>query len=135
MHIPYYNSANKIILIIIKKYFLHKKSREKARALVVESVFLSIYELSKDVFGFYYPKWLISNKFDSIGRIKKVNIPVLIIHSKEDTLMPFYHAEKLYQAANEPKELLEIIGTHETSLMDSGTIYEEGLGKFLRNMT
>jgi fermentation-respiration switch protein FrsA (DUF1100 family) len=36
--------------------------------------------------------------------------PVLIIHSADDTLFPIHHAEQMYQAAPEPKEIWIVSG-------------------------
>ena len=35
-----------------------------------------------------------------------VHLPVVIAHSREDTLIPYSHALKLFAAANEPKHLI-----------------------------
>jgi pimeloyl-ACP methyl ester carboxylesterase len=44
--------------------------------------------------------------------IKKFKKPVLIIHSKEDKLVPFYMGENIYKNANEPKEFYEVDKPH-----------------------
>ena len=44
--------------------------------------------------------------------IGKVQVPVLLIHSQTDELIPIAHARRLYQKANYPKELWEVGGTH-----------------------
>jgi hypothetical protein len=44
--------------------------------------------------------------------IKKFKKTVLIIHSKEDKLVPFYMGEKIYKNANEPKEFYEVDKRH-----------------------
>ncbi|MBI5228726.1 prolyl oligopeptidase family serine peptidase [Candidatus Micrarchaeota archaeon] len=39
-----------------------------------------------------------------------MNCPLLIIHGTNDELIPIEHARKLFEVANEPKELVEIKG-------------------------
>ena len=45
--------------------------------------------------------------------IKKIaGIPILIIHSREDTTVPFKMGQELYSNANSPKYFWEIKGEH-----------------------
>jgi fermentation-respiration switch protein FrsA (DUF1100 family) len=44
--------------------------------------------------------------------ITKFKKPVLIIHSKEDKMVPFYMGEKIYKNANEPKEFYPVDKQH-----------------------
>ena len=43
--------------------------------------------------------WLVTQPFDSIRKIKNINVPLLIIHSKNDTRIPFDMGVKLYNAS------------------------------------
>jgi uncharacterized protein len=44
--------------------------------------------------------------------INSIKSPILIIHSREDDLVPYRHAERLFRKAPEPKELLPVGGIH-----------------------
>jgi len=102
--------------------------------LIIESSFSSIYALSYDVFGFHIPRHLISNKYKSIERIKDIRVPKLIVHSKDDDLIPFHHGQRLYEAAPDPKEFLTIHGSHNSAFLDSEGIYVEKLSHFLNSL-
>jgi hypothetical protein len=65
--------------------------------LIMESPFLSAFRVSTRI------KIAPFDKFDNLKRIGKITCPVLIIHGKEDRVVPFRHGKKLYQKANEPK--------------------------------
>jgi hypothetical protein len=39
-------------------------------------------------------------------------VPVVVLHGREDTLIPFAHAERNFAAAREPKRFAEIAGDH-----------------------
>ncbi|HSY97018.1 MAG TPA: hypothetical protein VK793_15455, partial [Steroidobacteraceae bacterium] len=43
---------------------------------------------------------------NSLARIGGVHMPVIIVHSRADTLIPYSHALRLFAAANEPKQLV-----------------------------
>ena len=91
--------------------------------LVLDSTFTSAAEMGKKILPFV-PSFLISVKFDSIGRIKGVKIPKLILHSTEDEMIPYVFGKKLYDAASQPKEFVDIEGTHnEGYLLFNDTFY------------
>jgi fermentation-respiration switch protein FrsA (DUF1100 family) len=71
--------------------------------------------------------------FKTSDYLKKVNCPVLIIHSRNDELVPFEFGQRLYkEAAKEPKEFLEIFGGHNDGFLYSSQIYREGLSNWLK---
>ncbi|MHC1591681.1 MAG: serine aminopeptidase domain-containing protein, partial [Candidatus Helarchaeales archaeon] len=52
-------------------------------------------------------------QIDPLVHVKKIKIPILIIHGEHDELIPPEHSRKLYQVANEPKTLMILPkGTH-----------------------
>lgn len=43
------------------------------------------------------------DKFRNISRIDDINCPVLVIHGRKDDIIPFWHGEKLFKKAIQPK--------------------------------
>jgi len=91
-------------------------SKVKTAALISESAFTSALEMGKKIFPFLPLKWLISIKFDALSKIKDITVPKLIIHSKDDRIIPFKHGRKLFEAAPEPKEFYPMRGGHNEAL-------------------
>jgi len=87
-------------------------SRVPCRALVVESSFTSAADMARRIFPFLPTGLILRYRFDSMSKIDKVNCPVLITHSPDDDLIPFYMGEKLFERAGQPKQFLEISGGH-----------------------
>ena len=58
----------------------------------------------------------------------------LIMHSREDGLIAFPHAENNFAVANERKMLWEISGAHNEFLEGDRARYLEGLNRFLRRL-
>lgn len=104
------------------------------RGLIIDSSFCSSQSLSYDFFGFNLPRFIISNKLESIKKIKDIKIPKLIIHSESDNLIPFHQGERLFERAHEPKEFLKIRGFHNSSILDSKDIYMAGIKSFLESL-
>jgi fermentation-respiration switch protein FrsA (DUF1100 family) len=52
------------------------------------------------------------NPFESITRVKRIASPMLCIHSPEDTVIPIEEGRRLFEAANAPKDFVEVQGGH-----------------------
>lgn len=104
------------------------------RGIIIDSTFISARALGYDILGYNLPEFLVSNRFESIKKIKKINIPKLIIHSEEDDLIPFYHGERLFAEASEPKLFLKILGLHNNCMYESKDIYIAGIKRFLESL-
>jgi len=101
-----------------------------AKALITESMLSSTKDVARVVYPIF-PNFLISSKFDSVSKIKNVNIPKLIIHSKNDEIIPFSQSQKIFKASPEPKKQLVLIGSHNTCFLDSSDVYTSGIREFL----
>jgi fermentation-respiration switch protein FrsA (DUF1100 family) len=55
-------------------------------------------------------------RYDNLEKIARVPVPLLILHSREDELVPYAHAERLLAAASPPKELVTTGGSHNEAL-------------------
>ncbi len=101
------------------------------KMLIIESAFTSTADLGSEIYPFVPVKLLLRFKYKTIENLRKINCPVLVIHSRDDDIIPFEHGQKLFEAANEPKRFLEIFGTHNNGFSISGTVYQKGLEEFI----
>jgi uncharacterized protein len=108
--------------------------REKVGGLVLQSTFTSIPDVGAELLWWLPVRWLNTIKYDTLGRLPRVKAPVLVMHSREDTLVRFHHAEKNFAAANEPKLFHETSGGHNYSLTLEPELCAAGLEKFLKLM-
>ena len=100
--------------------------------LIVESAFTSIPDIGAERFWFLPVRLLSRFEYNTAGMIRQAGCPVLIVHSRDDEIIPFAHGRRLYEAAAEPKEFIEISGGHNDGFLTSGETYTTGLGWFLR---
>lgn len=110
--------------------------RQPLGGLVLQSTFTSIPDIGAELFRWLPVRWISTIKYDTHGKLPLIRVPVLILHSRHDTLVRFHHAEKNLAAANEPKELWEILGDHNDALLttEGRARFEEGLARFLRGL-
>ena len=66
----------------------------------------------------------------TLGKLPRLKIPVLVMHSRRDGLIGFHHAERNFAAANEPKLFYEVHGEHNDPLEERDR-FKTGLEKFL----
>lgn len=104
------------------------------RALIIESSFTSITDLASGSYRWGPLKLMIRFKYNTIGRLKDIHCPVLIVHSPDDRLIPFDHGQALYEAANPPRKFLRITGDHLNGFLKSGSLYVEGLREFISEL-
>ena len=105
--------------------------RHTPGALIIESTFTSLPDIAARLYP-YFPVRLLSRfKYNTAEYLDRINCPVLIVHSRDDEIMPFSHGQRLFEMAKEPKRFLEISGTHNEGFIISGKRYEEGLNTFV----
>jgi len=114
-------------------FMIDVASKNKIRALVVESTFSSGKDMAKAIYPFL-PYWLFSLRLDSASKIKSITIPKLIIHSLNDEIVPYRLGRKLYELAAAPKEFLQIQGAHNNCFYDSEAILKEKIADFLSRL-
>ena len=106
-------------------------ARVKPRALIITSTFTSLPDLGAKLYPLFPVRLLARYEYNTRKYLQAATCPVLIVHSREDEIVPFEHGEQLYAAAHEPKQLLEIHGGHNTSLILSSDLWMKGVGAFL----
>ena len=71
--------------------------------IILESPFTSIENSAKIYYPYLPVKLLLKDRYDSISKIKTINIPILIMHGKKDDVIPFSMGKELFEKANSPK--------------------------------
>jgi len=105
--------------------------RESLCGLILQSTYTSITDVGAELFPWLPVRWIGTIKYDTRARLPRINVPLLVMHSREDNLIGFSHAEKNFAAANEPKMFWEIAGGHNQFLEGDRARYLEGLNRFL----
>ena len=76
---------------------------KKFAGIVLESSFTSMVEMGKKYYSFFPVSLLLKDRYESINKIKNINIPILVMHGKKDRIVPFEMGNKIYDSANSPK--------------------------------
>src|SRR5215467_1145606 len=73
-------------------------ARRPSAGLILQSPFVSAFRVLTRI------PLLPFDKFPNARNIRHVHCPVLIMHSRRDRVIPFWHGQKIFELANEPKE-------------------------------
>jgi len=102
-------------------------SRKPIGGLILENTFVSTFRVATQI------PIVPFDKFNNIAKIKKVRSPILIMYGKADRVIPFWHGEKLFATANEPKRVLVIEnGGHDDFREVAGKKYDRALQEFVQ---
>ena len=107
-------------------------AREPIGGLILQSSFTSVPDIGADLFPWLPVRSLSTIKYDTRSKLPRVNCPVLVMHSRADTTIPFRHAERNFAAANEPKSLWEVYGDHNDAVDADPQRFVDGFEKFLQ---
>ena len=104
-------------------------TRHDHRALVLLCSFTSLPAAAKYHFPWLPTYTLMRARFDNLAKIGQCHRPVFLAHGTADEVVPFGHAEQLFSAANQPKDLYRLEGAGHNLLLIDG--YFRTLAEFL----
>lgn len=118
----------------IASYLAEKTAQERQNAagLILASTFTSITDRAGELYPFLPIRLLSRFSYNSRDRLPNIKIPLLVIHSTEDEIIPFHHGDRNFQVANEPKELVKLRGDHNGGFLDSLETYRRGIDDFVK---
>ena len=91
-------------------------------------------DIAQAAYWFLPARWLSRFEYGTAEYLKEVAAPVLVIHSRDDEIIPFHHGRTVFDAANEPKQLLVLRGDHNTGFLVSVSRYRQGIDNFLSEL-
>lgn len=102
--------------------------------LILESPFTSVSDMAEVHYPILARLIPLSIRYDSIGKIGKVHVPLLVLHGDRDDIVPYKLGKKLYDAANEPKTFFTVRDAgHNDILAWADESFHETVRKFIRD--
>ena len=85
-------------------------AKDGTRALILGSTFTSLPDVASSFFFGMPTRWLINARLDSLSKIAAYHGPLFQTHGDADAIVPFALGQKLFAAANEPKQFIPLPG-------------------------
>lgn len=107
----------------------------EAAGVIVEGSFTStraMVNFQKGLFWMFPIDFLLTQRFDSLSKVDRLQMPVLFIHGTADNVVPVEMSKKMFEAAPEPKQLYIVPdGGHTNVAQIGGAEYLQILSQFL----
>lgn len=108
--------------------------RRPCAGLIVESAFTSIPDMAAALYPFLPVRLLARIRYDNLGKIARPGVPLLVVHSPVDELVPMAHGERLFAAAQAPRRFLRTGGGHNDGGFVQRAEWRAEVGAFLASV-
>ena len=96
--------------------------RRPCAGVAVVSTFTRLADVARHHYG---PLGLLAgNRFDSLARLGRLRVPLLVAHGDRDEIVPFELGEQLFAAAAGPKRFHRIAGGHHNDALASPALLD-----------
>ena len=103
------------------------------RALILRSPFTSLADMGRLHYPWLPVRLILRDRYPSDELIGRVAVPVLVIAGTADTIVPYGHSVRLFEAAREPKQLITVQGAdHNDEALVHGAAMADAIAEFLR---
>jgi pimeloyl-ACP methyl ester carboxylesterase len=109
-------------------------SEKNPGGVILESSFTSLPDLGAKIYPYFPVRLLARFNYRTEQNLGKIQCPILFIHSKSDEIIPYALGLENFKLAKEPKEFLEIEGSHNDGFMVSESKYISGIAQFIAKL-
>jgi pimeloyl-ACP methyl ester carboxylesterase len=109
-----------------------------AGGLIIESTFTSIADMAREMpkYRFFPLEIIVHQRFDSVKKVGRLQVPVLYLHGTADRLVPPDMSRELYRRTASAKQLKFISGGgHNNSAAVGGDEYLKAVREFIEKPT
>ncbi len=104
-------------------------AKDGARALILEGTFTNLPDVAASFVPLLPVRAVMQTSLNSIAKIASYHGPLLQVHGDEDEIVPYRLGRALFQAANEPKQFVTVVGGDHNNLYTKS--YVKALDRFL----
>jgi fermentation-respiration switch protein FrsA (DUF1100 family) len=110
---------------------IHLATQVRAAGLITEAAAGSM----RNLVLHHHPRipwdWVMSDRYESLEKIRRIHMPLLLVHSRDDETVPFHEAQRLLERARDPKQLVALRGAHIESFTASFDELSDALLRFV----
>ncbi|MDA9653449.1 alpha/beta hydrolase [Candidatus Pelagibacter sp.] len=100
--------------------------------VILETPFTSMVNAAKQFYPYIPINILLKDKYENEKKIRNINIPIIVMHGEEDTIVPFSMGKKIFEIANEPK--YSYFTKYDNHMMEYDNQLINALKKFLKSL-
>ncbi len=103
-------------------------------AVIIESSFTSGVDMARRLYPFLPVRLITRLRYPVVEYASRLECPVLVVHSRNDEIIPFEMGQSIYAAVNQRKSFLELRGDHNNGIFISRHDYIAGLDDFIESV-
>jgi fermentation-respiration switch protein FrsA (DUF1100 family) len=108
---------------------IHIAANREVGGLIIESAFTSAFRVMTT------RRLLPWDRFNNLATIRKIQAPALLVHGTDDTIIPFWHAQRLQSALRVPHAHFWISGAGHNNMIEiAGENYWQVIQAFLKGL-
>ena len=106
-----------------------------AAGMIVEDAYTSVVDRGQEVFPLLPIRLIAKSRFASIEKVGSLRLPKLFLHARHDETIPIEHGRRVFAAAAEPKEFVELNAGHADAYTADRTRYYGAIDAFIKRVT
>ncbi len=106
-------------------------SQHTPAAVILESSFSSGVDMARQLYPFLPARLITRLKYPVADYASRLNCPVLVVHSRQDEIIPYAMGQAIFAAVKQQKYFLELMGDHNNGFLISRKDYVAGLNAFI----
>ena len=103
-------------------------------AMIIESSFTSGVDIARQLYPFLPVRLITRLRYPVAEYASRLECPVLVVHSRNDEIIPFEMGQSIYAAVKQRKSFLELRGDHNNGFFISRRDYVAGLDGFFESV-
>lgn len=107
--------------------------RREVAGIVLDAPYTSLPDVAQLAYPFVPVRPFMTEHFNSREHIRALNVPILIMHGTQDSVIPISLGRELYLVANEPKQFVAIEGAAHSNIYEYGAFGH--LDRFVRSLS
>ena len=100
--------------------------------IILESPFTSMQKLAKIYYPYLPIKLLLKDKYKTDEKMQSISSSILVMHGKQDKIVPFFMGEKIFDLAKNPKYSFFV--DYDDHMMDFSNNLIDSLDKFIKSL-
>lgn len=108
-------------------------SQNHPAGLILESPFSTIYAMASERYPWLLLQpWMLCDKWNNIESVAARKMPLMVLVAENDTIIPHSMGLNVYEAANQPKDLILMHGIDHNDLPENFGLVEESVREWIR---
>ena len=111
--------------------WLASQAAVEPAGVIIESSFSSGLDMGRRLYPILPVRLITRIDYPVKNYVTRISSPLLVVHSRDDEIIPFDMGQAIFEAANEPKTFFEMGGDHNAGFWISRERYVPALDAFL----